>query len=270
MTTATDLSALLEVADALADVADPITLRSFGSVVPARTKPDGSPVTAVDVEVERAVRDLLADLRPSDAVLGEEEGGHLDPSRISWVIDPIDATKNFLRGIPVFATLVGVVVDGQPVVGVVSAPALGQRWRAARGLGATRDGTAVRVSEIAEVADAHVLHGGLDHHVALPDGWERLGRLATAAWRTRGFGDFWGHLLVAAGSAEVCVEPQLSAWDVVAPACVVTEAGGRVTTWEGGSIVSGGSVISSNGLVHDEVAAILTGRDAQIRKDGTP
>jgi histidinol-phosphatase len=252
-----DAELLLEVARDLADLADPITLRYFGSSLEAAAKADGTPVTVADREVEARLREALATRRPDDAVLGEEEGGRIDPARVTWVIDPIDATKNFLRGIPVFATLVGAVRGEQILAGVVSAPAMGERWEAHAGGGARRNGEQVRVSAITDVADAHLLHGGIDHHRALEGGWERLGQLATRAWRMRGFGDFWGHLLVAGGMAEACFEPELSPWDIVAPACIVAEAGGRVTTWEGGSILHGGSVLSSNGMVHDEVARSL-------------
>lgn len=255
----TDVGGLLAVARALAATADAIAADRFGGPVPAVRKPDGTPVTEADRAIEQALRSQLAAVRPGDAVLGEEQGGAVAADRVTWVIDPIDATKNFMRGIPVFATLIGAVLDGEPVVGVVTAPAMGERWEAARGRGARRNAEPVRVSAIAELADAHLLHGGLDHHRRLDGGWERLGTLADRAWRTRGFGDFWGHLLVAGGMAEACFEPQLSAWDIVAPACIVSEAGGRVTTWDGGSVVAGGSVLSSNGRVHDAVAAALRG-----------
>lgn len=256
----TSPAGLLDAARALADVADTVALDHFGGPVPATRKPDGTPVTQADRAIESALRAHLGDLRPDDAVLGEEEGGEIAPDRVTWVIDPIDATKNFMRGIGVFATLIGAVLDGAPVVGVVSAPVMGERWEAAHGEGARRNGEPVGVSAIERIADAHLLHGGLDHHRALPGGWERLGALAEQAWRTRGFGDFWGHLLVAGGMAEACFEPELSPWDIVAPACVVREAGGRVSTWDGGAVVHGGSVLSSNGRVHDAVAAALTGR----------
>ena len=252
----------LQVARLLADTADEIALKHFGPPLAAQAKTDGSPVTLADRAIESTLRSLLDEHRPGDAVLGEEEGGAIDPDRLTWIIDPIDATKNYMRGIPVFATLIGAVAGGRPVVGVATAPALGERWEAATGQGARRNGAPVAVSDIGDLADAHLLHGGLDHHRALEGGWQRLGELAERAWRTRGFGDFWGHLLVAGGMAEACFEPDLSSWDIVAPACIVTEAGGRVTTWEGGSVIHGGSVLSSNGRVHDVVAAALLGRTA--------
>jgi histidinol-phosphatase len=249
---------LLGLAHELGDIGDHIAMRHFGGVVPAVAKPDGTPVTAADREIEQAIRSHLAKHRPGDAILGEEQGGVLDAERVTWVIDPIDATKNFMRGIDVFATLVGVVFRGLPVVGVVSAPAMSQRWGAAQGSGAYLNGTSIQVSGIDVLADAHVLHGGLDGHRTLEHGWERLGAIADRAWRTRGFGDFWGHLLVASGKAEGCFEPDLAPWDIVAPACVVMEAGGRVTSWTGESIVHGGSVLSTNGHLHDQLAGMLT------------
>src|SRR5690606_22253690 len=144
---------------------------------------------------------------------------------------PIDATKNYLRGVPVFATLIALVEHGRATVGVASAPALGERWVAAAGQGTERNGEPVRVSAVSRLADAHVCHGGLDGLRAVPGGWERLGAIADRAWRTRGFGDFWMHLLVAGGMADAAFEPELSTWDVAALSCIVTEAGGRLTAW---------------------------------------
>jgi histidinol-phosphatase len=245
-------------ATVLADVADTITLAGFGGIVPAETKADGSPVTAVDRSVEAALRDRIAVTYPDHAILGEEEGGEIDQSVPTWVIDPIDATKNFMRGVPVFATLIGLVQEGRATVGVASAPALGERWVAAVGEGAFRNGEHVRVSGIAEFSDAHVCHGGLDAHRELDGGWERLGRIADLAWRTRGFGDFWMHLLVAGGMADVAFEPELSTWDVAALACILPEAGGRMTSWDGGDpLVNGSSVLSTNGLLHERTLELL-------------
>lgn len=249
----------LDFAAALADVADGITLARFGGFVPAETKSDGSPVTAADRAVETALRERIGAAFPWHAVLGEEEGGAIDPSVPTWVIDPIDATKNFMRGVPVFATLIALVENGQATVGVASAPALGERWMAATGQGAFRNGDPVHCSGIRDFADAHVCHGGLDGHRDDADGWERLGRIVDRAWRTRGFGDFWMHLLVAGGMADVAFEPELSTWDVAALTCILREAGGRMTSWEGGDPLAGGSVVSTNGLLHDAAIGLLTG-----------
>lgn len=247
----------LAVALELADVADAITLEHFGGPVPSVEKPDGTPVTEADRAVEAALRERLADRRPDDAILGEEQGGTIDPSTSTWVIDPIDATKNFMRGIPVFATLIGLVEDGRASVGVASAPALGERWDAALGDGARRNGEAVGVSAIADLADAQVLHGGLHGFREHPGMWDLLGRVADRCGRTRGFGDFWMHLLVAGGMAEIAFEDDLSPWDVAALECILTEAGGRLTGLSGESALVSGDALSTNGLLHDEMLGLL-------------
>lgn len=252
------LPELRDFACALADAADQLSVARFGGQVPAQAKPDGTPVTETDRAIEAALRKRIASAYPQHAVLGEEEGGAVDPAVPTWVIDPIDATKNFMRGVPVFATLIALVEDGRATVGVASAPAMGERWVAASGLGATRNGEPLAVSAVSDLADAHVCHGGLDALRALPGGWERLGRITDMAWRTRGFGDFWMHLLVAGGMADVAFEPELAIWDVAALACILPEAGGRLTTWEGGDpLVDGSSALSTNGILHDEVASLL-------------
>lgn len=253
-----DAEALRDEALSLADTADRIAARHFGGPVPAVAKPDGSPVTAADREIETALRTAIGARHPDHAVLGEEEGGVLEDDAPTWVIDPIDATKNFLRGIPVFATLIAVVDAGRVVAAVVSAPAMGERWDAAAGAGARRNGERVAVSAIADLAEAQLLHGGLEWFRGDPDSWERLGALTDAAWRTRGFGDFWMHLLVAGGMAEAAFERDLKLWDLAAVVGVVEEAGGRATTWDGGDPLRGdGSVLSSNGVVHEQVRAHL-------------
>ncbi|MFO8074749.1 MAG: inositol monophosphatase family protein [Actinomycetota bacterium] len=255
-----ETAALRETALALAEVADGLAMARFGGPVAATAKPDGSPVTAADREIEAALRAELARAHPDHAVLGEEEGGALDAEAPTWVIDPIDATKNYLRGVPVFATLIAVVVDGRAVVGVASAPALGERWDAAEGLGARRNGTRVGVSAIAEVAEAHLCHGGLTWFRDEPGAWARLGGLVDTAWRTRGFGDFWMHLLVAGGMAEAAFERDLSVWDLAALLPIVTEAGGTVSAFDGGDPLSGdGSLLSSNGRLHETVRRALVG-----------
>ena len=243
----------------LADIADEISLSRFGGAVAAQTKPDGSPVTEVDQLVEAAVRERIAAAFPDHAFLGEESGGAIDPLRPTWVIDPIDATKNFMRGVPIFASLIGVIWQGQSVLGVASAPALAERWDATLGGGARRNGVAVAVSQIANLADASVLHGALE--------WYRDDRLAAAlahvsshAWTTRGFGDFWMHLLVAGGMAEAAFETGLKAWDIAALQCIVTEAGGQLTDFAGGDPLSSpdGAVLTTNGLLHAELSALLS------------
>lgn len=255
---ALDLEALRGHALDLADTADRIALAHFGGLLSATTKADGSPVTAADAAIESALRDRIATALPAHAVLGEEEGGHIDAEVPTWVIDPIDATKNFMRGVPVFATLIGLVVDGREVLGVASAPAMGERWVAVDGGGATRNGERIGVSAVATLADAHVLHGGLEWHRDKPGRWDALGRIVDRAWRTRGFGDYWMHLLVAAGAADVAFERDLRPWDVAALACIVREAGGRMTAFDGSSSsLLTGEALTTNGLLHDELVAAL-------------
>lgn len=252
-----DLPALLATAAALADAADAISMDGFGGPVPAVIKPDGSHVTDVDRAVEGALRVQLAATHPDHAVLGEEEGGAFDPAMPTWVIDPIDATHNYMRGIPVFATLIGLVVEGRAVVGVASAPALGERWAAAAGLGATRNGRRIGVSGIGDLAVGQVLHGGLRWYRETPGLWDLLGDLADGSARTRGFGDFWNHLLVAGGMAEVAFERDLKPWDVAALECIVSEAGGRLTSFRGGSALEDGDVLTTNGLLHERLLELL-------------
>ena len=243
---------LRDLASELADRADPIACRHFGGPVPATRKPDGTPVTAADREIEATLRAHIERVLPGATILGEEEGGTVAGEGVCFVIDPIDGTKNFMRGVPVFATLVGVLLDGQVVAGVASAPALGERWSAARGHGTRRNGERVGVSAIDAPRGAHVLHGGLDRFSSRPRRWQRLAEIAEEAWRTRGFGEFWMHLLVAGGMAEVAFEDDLSPWDMAALEVIVTEAGGRMTAWDGAPVLaSSGSALSTNGALHD-------------------
>ena len=248
----------LALAQELADIADGITLPRFrAGDLAVETKPDLSPVTDVDRLVEQRLRDILATRRPGDAVLGEEHGsdGRSGTAR-RWVIDPIDGTKNFVRGMPVYATLIALQVDGAGVVGVVSAPALQHRWWASHGAGAYADGRPIRVSSVASLADAHFSYSSIA-------GWAKRGRLdgflglTRAVWRTRGFGDFWSHVLVAEGSVDIAAEPEVSLWDLAAVQVVVEEAGGRFTDLGGVATADGGSAVSTNGALHDDVLAAL-------------
>lgn len=248
---------LRDLALELADLADPIAMGLYGGPVPAVRKPDGSPVTAADREIEATLRARVAAVLPDAEVYGEEDGGELTRDGVCLVIDPIDGTKNFMRGVPVFATLIGVLLDGEVVAGAASAPAMGERWEAARGAGARRNGTTVGVSAIDAVADAHVLHGGLNRFSGDPARWSALQRLAEEAWRTRGFGEFWMHLLVAGGQAEAAFEDDLSIWDVAALEIIVREAGGRMTAWDGASVLTDGTALTTNGVLHDELRARL-------------
>lgn len=219
------------------------------------TKPDRTPVTEADHAVEEMLRERLARARPDDSILGEELGVTGD-SRRRWVIDPIDGTKSYLRGAPAWATLVALEEDDTVVVGLVSAPALGRRWWATAGHGAFADGDPVQVSAVHELSDAVLSFTDVAAfaHYGMGD---EFADLAARTWDRRGWGDFWGHVLVAEGVADVMVEPVVSHWDVAAVRVVVQEAGGRCTDRAGGTGPDGGDAVSSNGLLHDAVLSIV-------------
>ena len=251
----------LALAHELADAADAHTLARFLAVdLDVRSKPDLTPVSDADTAVEQAIRTTLASRRPGDAVLGEEDGqSGTGPRR--WVVDPVDGTKSFVRGVPAWATLIALQEDGEVTVGVVSAPALGRRWWAARGMGAHTGGSLaaareLRVSAVGTLSDASVSYSSLT-------GWQQQGRLpgllhlSEAVWRTRAYGDFWSHVLVAEGAVDASFEPEVSLWDLAALHVVVEEAGGRFTDLSGVRGPAGGSVVCSNGLLHDEVLRAL-------------
>jgi histidinol-phosphatase len=254
----------LRFAHVLADAADDITMRRFRAAdLRVDSKPDLTPVTDADTAAEESLRHVLSRARPRDAVLGEESG-KTGVGRRCWVIDPIDGTKNFVRGVPVWATLIGLMESGDVVVGVVSAPALSRRWWAARDGGAwtgrsLTKASACRVSEVASLADASLSYSGLT-------AWERYGRmdgflsLARSAWRTRAYGDFWSHVLVAEGAVDVSAEPDVSLWDVAALQVIVEEAGGTFTDLTGKPTPDGGSAVSTNGRLHAEVLELLAAR----------
>jgi histidinol-phosphatase len=246
----------LAFAHELADLADAITLeRYLADDLVVETKPDLSPVTEADRAVERVLRKRIGEERPGHSVVGEEFGAD-EPGSARWILDPIDGTKNYLRGVPVWATLIALERDGAVVVGVVSAPSLHRRWWAARGEGSFVNGRRLRVSRVADLSDAVLSYASLGS-------WEQHGlgeqflTLARACWRTRGFGDFWSHMLVAEGAADLAVEPEVELWDLAAPQVIVEEAGGRFTDLGGTSTPAGGSVVSTNGLLHDRVLATL-------------
>ena len=257
---AEDLALALE----LADVADSITLARFRAAdLVVETKPDLTPVSEADTAVERTLRQRLADLRPGDAIVGEEYGASEVPaSGRRWIVDPIDGTKNYVRGIPVWATLLALQQSGRTTVGVVSAPALNRRWWAAEGTGAFgSDGLAaeprrLHVSAVRTLEDAQLCISGFD-------GWdnngglERLLSLARRCWRTRGFGDFWGYMLVAEGVAEIGCEAVVSLWDLAAPQVIVEEAGGTFTDLAGVPTADGGDALATNGLLHDQALALV-------------
>jgi histidinol-phosphatase len=241
----------------LADVADVMTLARFRDrELVVTTKPDLTPVTEADRSVERAIRGRIAIARPGHGVLGEEFGEE-GAGEWRWILDPIDGTKNYVRGIPIWATCIGLQRGDEMVVGVVSAPALGRRWWAARGEGAFADGQPIRVSAVADLADAQLSYDSVQ-------GWDPHGRgeqfrgLARRCWRTRGLGDFWSHVLVAEGAVDVAAEPEVSVWDVAAVQVIVEEAGGRFTDLAGAARPDGGSAVSTNGFLHDEVLRALS------------
>jgi histidinol-phosphatase len=248
----------LQLALELADLADAVTLERFRATdLVVETKPDLTPVSEADRAVEQLLRKRIAEERPAHAVLGEEFGTGDGPAATTrWIVDPIDGTKNYVRGIPVYATLIALERDGALSVGVASAPALGRRWWAARGAGAFADGVPLRVSRVARLEDAQLGHSSVsswaDHGLT-----ERFLELERRCWRGRGFGDFWTHMMVAEGACDVAAEPEVSLWDVAAVQVIVEEAGGRFTNLAGLPCADGGSAVSSNGLLHDEVLGIL-------------
>ncbi len=251
----------LRLAHVVADQVDGLTMDRFRATdLEVGTKPDLTPVSDADVRAEELVRSQLKRTRPRDAVAGEEleTTGH-GPRR--WVIDPIDGTKSFVRGVPVWATLIALVDEGEPVVGLVSAPALQRRWWAAKGSGAwtgrsLSQATRITVSQVGAVRDASLSYSSLA-------GWEQLDRLdpfldlARLCWRTRAYGDFWSYMLVAEGAVDIACEPELAVHDMAALVPIVTEAGGRFTSLDGAPGPWGGNAVATNGLLHDEVLALL-------------
>ncbi|GAA4673683.1 histidinol-phosphatase [Phytohabitans rumicis] len=251
----------LSLAHVLADTADSISMARFRALdLHVESKPDLTPVSDADTAVERALRATLARTRPRDAVLGEEYGvteAPAGPGTRQWVIDPIDGTKNFIRGVPIWATLIALMEGDQPVVGLVSAPALGRRWWGATGHGAyagrhTAAATPIKVSGVNRLADASFCYSDLG-------GWEENGRLGAVlniirqTWRNRAYGDFYGYMLVAEGAVDAMVEPELSLWDVAALVPIVTEAGGTFTDVAGRAGPAGGSAVATNGKLHSDL-----------------
>ncbi|WP_411083201.1 histidinol-phosphatase [Streptomyces sp. cmx-18-6] len=270
----------LRLAHVLADAADAATMDRFKALdLKVETKPDMTPVSEADTAAEALIRGHLQRARPRDAILGEEYGVEgTGPRR--WVIDPIDGTKNYVRGVPVWATLISLMEAGgggasrssgaesgggfQPVVGVVSAPALNRRWWAAKGAGAfsgrsLTSATRLQVSKVETIEDSSFAFSSLS-------GWEEQGRLdgfldlTRACWRTRGYGDFWPYMMVAEGSVDICAEPELSLWDMAANAIIVQEAGGRFTDLDGVDGPGGANGAASNGLLHEELLGYLNQR----------
>ncbi len=265
----------LQLARELADMADAISMGRFRSVdLVVTVKPDMTPVSDADRAVETALRAAIADSRAGDSVRGEEFGveqGAAGDSHRQWIIDPIDGTKNYVRGVPIWATLISLAIDGVPVVGVVSAPALGTRWWGATGqgafvderLGTTQSGSdtvsrarRIHVSRVAELADASISLSGLTR-------WENAGKLpqflalTREVWRTRDYGDMWPYMMVAEGLLEVSGEYDLQVYDMAALVPIVQEAGGTFTSVDGEDGPWHGSALATNGLLHDRVIAAL-------------
>jgi histidinol-phosphatase len=248
----------LELALELADMADVMTMARFRDLdLVVTTKPDLTPVTEADRNVEEAIRAGITRARTHDGIVGEEFPTVAGTAR-RWILDPIDGTKNYVRGIPVWGTCIALQEEGRSVVGVVSAPALGRRWWAALDEGAFAQGAPIRVSQVKDLADAQLSYDSVMSFEAYGLGERFLG-LARRCWRTRGLGDFWSHVLVAEGAVDVAAEPEVSLWDVAAVQIIVEEAGGRFTDLAGVARPDGGSAVSTNGLLHDDVLSALGG-----------
>jgi histidinol-phosphatase len=251
----------LALSHVLADSADAVSMGRFRALdLHVDSKPDLTPVSDADTAVERSLRAILSRARPRDGVLGEEFGvvdAPAGPGNRQWVIDPIDGTKNFIRGVPIWATLIALMEGDQVMVGMVSAPALGRRWWAARGHGAFAGrhqaaASPIRVSGVSRLSDASFCYSSLPS-------WEEIGRLdgmldiIRRVWRSRSYGDFYGYMLVAEGAVDIMVEPELSLWDLAALVPIVTEAGGTFTDLAGQPGPGGGSAVATNGKLHPDV-----------------
>lgn len=239
----------------LADRADALAARWFRAAgLRVEDKADRSPVTEADRAIEAMARALVGERHPELGVLGEEEGA-LGATGARLIIDPIDGTRNFVRGIPVFATLLAIEVAEEVVAGVVSAPALGARWHATRGAGAFRDGRRLHVSAARSLGDALLFHGNLGaQEGGPPPGFVRL---VSRVGRTRGFGDFYQHMLVAEGAGEIAIDPVMHPWDIAALQVIVEEAGGRATSLAGERSICATSLVTSNGVLHDAALEAL-------------
>jgi len=275
-----ELRGWMDLALRCCDEADRIARRHFGGHLEIDRKSDGTLVTQADQAIERVLRERILAAYPAHGLVGEEYGEEAAGASVRWYLDPIDGTHNYVRGVPIFATLIAVERDGEVQVGVASAPALGQRWFAWRGGGAwtaqiapdhvarpAREPTSgsrprprrLHASVIADLARASIVHGSLGE-IIRAGFWDPLAGLIERAWRDRGFGDFWGHTLVAEGKAEAMIEVGLQPWDIAALLVLVEEAGGRLTDAGGGRGVHLAEVVTSNGHLHRELLEVLARR----------
>lgn len=276
---AEDLALALE----LADLADAVSLSRFRAVdLDVQTKPDRTPVTEADLAVERTIRDRIAEARPGDGILGEEYGIEGDSTR-QWIIDPIDGTANFLRGVPVWGTLIALAIDGVPVIGVASSPAMGRRWWAARGAGAWTTAAAGELGHVEQRADAasagfpgarRLRVSGVERLADASLSFQSLGQwrdagaldrlldLSQRVWRDRAYGDLWSYVLLAEGVIDLTGEFDVKVYDLAALVPIVEEAGGRFTSMTGEPGPWHGNALATNGRLHDEVLAVLN-PDAQ-------
>jgi histidinol phosphatase-like enzyme (inositol monophosphatase family) len=250
---------ILVVAIDAAKAAGEIALHYFRTNLTVETKADRTPVTRADRECESRIVELLGARFPEIGFLGEEHGERPGQGNARWIIDPIDGTKNFIRGIPFFATLIALEEEGEVTAGVMYAPAINDLLYARKGRGAFANGQSVRVSDVHELRDAMLIHGGLQDLKTRPC-WPSFLQLVDGTARQRGFGDALGHSIVIRGQAEVALEPEIKPWDVAATKIIVTEAGGRFSDFAGSSSIYAGSAVISNGRVHDQVVDILQGR----------
>jgi histidinol-phosphatase len=257
-----ELDAWLALAHAACDEADAIARSAFRRDLEISTKPDRTFVTQADTAIERSIRARILAAYPDHGLVGEEYGTEAGDAPTRWYIDPIDGTHNFIRGVPLFGTLLAAERDGELQAAVLSAPALRARWWARRGGGAwarsadDAEPRRIRVSRVASLADAQILYGS-GHDIEASGRAPGFHDLLGDVWRERGFGDFWGYALLAEGAAEAMVEVDLSTWDAAAPMVLVEEAGGRATDLDGRRAIDSGTFLVSNGLLHDEVLARL-------------
>ena len=268
-----ELRGWVDLALAACDEADTIALAHFRRDLVIETKPDRSFVTVADTSIERAIRERIVAAQPGHGIVGEELGIEAGDGSVRWYVDPIDGTHNFIRGVPLFGTLLAAERDGELQAAVLSAPALRERWWAWRGGGAWAAGAAgavgaaprrIRTSRVTMLGDAQVLYGS-GRDIVASGRVPGFGALLDAVWRERGFGDFWGYALTAEGAAEAMLEIDLSPWDAAAPTLLVEEAGGRVTDLEGRRRIDSGTFLATNGHLHDEIRTMLI---AGLRRAG--